>query len=45
MCSRKCISPSADPAKEVHRVVYDDLFPEMAVIFYEIQMDGMLLVG
>ena len=29
----------------VHRVVYDDFFPEMAAIFYEIQVQAMLLVS
>ena len=45
----KCISlsadPLADPAKEVHGIVYDDFLPEMAAIFHEIQVEGVLLVG
>ena len=36
---------STDPAKEIHRVVYDDFFPEVTVVFHEVHMERVLLVG
>jgi hypothetical protein len=34
-----------DPVKKVQCVVNDDFFPEMAVVFNEVQVEVMLLVG